>query len=165
MRFLINIVLLFILFQSSANGALIEYQFDTLTFSDARQINGAFTYDTKEQKLVALSVSLFDSSHNISFDINDLSAREAFSVRFDNSIFGDSANEGFSLSKEGTDVETGQWGYGTNDTCYYYDDDKSCTNSLFTMTAVPSSEAVDAPKPAYFFMLGLVLLCGRRVFN
>lgn len=162
MRFSAKVLLFFfVLFHASSYAALIEYEFDTLTFSDDHQISGAFTYDTFELRLVALSISLFGPLYNIDFDIDDLTAPDAFSVDFDNSIFGDTADEGFQLSRDDVEVVTGQYGLGDNDTCYF--DPQTCTRSLFTMTQVGNYQVVAAPQPTYLLILGLVLLGGRRL--
>ncbi|GAA0853353.1 hypothetical protein [Aliiglaciecola litoralis] len=161
MRRVISFFFLVVFSQGIASAAVIEYEFDTLTFTDNHQINGAFTYNTLEDRLIALSVSLFGPVYNIDFNIDDLASPDAFSIEFSNSIFGDSANEGFQLFKDDVLVATGQYGVGVNDTCYF--DPETCSDSLFNLYS--NSQVVDAPQPSYLLVLGLALLFRRKIFQ
>lgn len=145
----------------SAKANLINYEFNTLTFIDSHQVTGNFTYNTYDNILIALSISLFGPDINIDFDINDLTAPEAFSINFDNMIFGDSSGEGFSLFKNDVGLVTGDLGLGDNDTCYY--DPETCTGNLFTFRS--TATGVDAPQSIYLLAFGLVLLFRRRILG
>lgn len=166
MKLLTSAVLSLSLLFGVANAAVIEIQFDTLAFSDGHQVNGWFTYNTNQQKVESLDVSLFGDQHNIDFSLEDLSSPDALSVDFDNDIFGDDMNEGFQLFSSGIYLLTGFYGYGAADTCYADEDDNFyCTSSLFVMTsAEPIFATVDEPQPAALLLFGSTLLI-LRIFR
>lgn len=161
MRVFSILCLYFVIGLGSAKANLINYQFNTLTFTDSHQVTGSFSYNTDDNVLIALSISLFGPTHNIDFDIDDLVAQNAFSVSFDNMIFGDSSDEGFALVKDSVELYTGVFGFGDQDTCYF--DPETCTASLFTFQ--PSATGVNAPQPIYLLAFGLVLLFRRKILS
>ncbi|WP_339724743.1 hypothetical protein [uncultured Paraglaciecola sp.] len=161
---LINILCLyFIIGVGSAKANLINYQFNTLNFTDNHQVTGSFSYNTDDDVLVALSISLFGPDFNIDFDIDDLTSPDAFSVSFDNMTFGDSANEGFALFKNDVELVTGEYGLGDYDTCYFGSISDACTGNLFTFQS--ATVGVDAPQPIYLLAFGLVLLFRGKILS
>jgi hypothetical protein len=164
MKLFFSTILSLFLVLSSARASIIEIQFNTLTFTDGHQLTGLFNYNTNEQKVESLAISLFGDEYNIAFDLDDLDSPDAFSVNFDNDIFGDNDDEGFQLNSNGIYLLTGLYGYGGQDTCYFDDDDNShCTGVLFRMTSSsPIFARVDAPQPAFLLLFGLTLLLCRK---
>ncbi len=162
MRLLLSIIFYTFVGLSSAKASLIDYEFNTLIFSDNHQVTGGFTLDSDTNELVALSVSLLGSIYDIEFDISHLTSADAFSIRFDNMTFGDGEFEGFSLFKNDVYLATGEYGYGGHDTCYA-ESSEVCTGNLFTFQQ--SSSAVDAPGASYLLGMGLILLFRRRMFS
>ena len=164
MRLIFTLCFYLLIGQGTANAAFIDYEFNTLTFSDGHQVTGGFTIEDTDNSLFALAISLFGPDFNIDFDINNLSAPEAFSVSFDNMIFGDTFDEGFSLQKDGVLLVTGEFGLGDQDTCYF--DPETCTSSLFTFTSTSStSSSVDAPQMVSLLSLSLLFMFRRNRFN
>jgi hypothetical protein len=156
--------LILVLSSASTSAAIINIQLNSLTFTDGHQVSGFFNYNTIEKKLESLAITLFGDDYNIDFDQNHLVAADAFSVNFDNDIFGDNGDEGFQLFSTDMLLSTGKYGYGDNDTCYDHDNgDFQCTGVLFRMSSSsPIFTAVDTPKPALLLLFGLTLLLGRK---
>ncbi|MGS2719576.1 hypothetical protein [Paraglaciecola aestuariivivens] len=161
MRSLVALSLYIFIGLGTAKAALIDYEFNTLIFSDNHQITGGFTLDSDTNELVALSISLWGSLHNIEFDMSHLTSPDAFSITFDNRAFGDNDDEGFQLFNNNVYLATGDYGLGAQDTCFF--DPETCTASLFTFQKVTST--VSTPGINYLLGLGLLLIFRRKIIS
>ena len=161
-----SVVLMSLLMMSaSATAGVIRYDFNTQTFSDAHRIGGYFVYNDSSNALLDLLVAMDGPTYSFNAGIADLSNTDSFSFTTDNLIFGDNPDEGFQVTVGEVNILTGQFGYGSNDTCYYDNDNLFCTGGLFQLTATVLDESTPAVSTTGSFGLllaGLGAMVGLR---
>ena len=161
-----SVVLMSLLMMSaSATAGVIRYDFNTQTFSDDHRIGGYFVYNDSSNALLDLLVAMDGPTYTFNAGIADLSNTDSFSFTTDNLIFGDNPDEGFQVTVGEVNILTGEFGYGSNDTCYYDNDNEFCTGGLFQLTSTVLEENTPAVSTTGSFGLllaGLGAMVGLR---
>ncbi|MFA3793146.1 hypothetical protein AB6T38_18710 [Aliiglaciecola sp. SL4] len=156
---LANLIFICVIFSTSVNAALITYEFDTLRFENEQTVTGEFIYDTDRDALSNLSILLWGPELEVEFSLADLTSPDAFSISFDNFIFGDDDSEGFQLFKDDIFLATGLYGLGAEDTCY---EDASfiqfCDAGLFSFEqSATNANAINEPAPFLLIFIGMLV--------
>ncbi len=154
-----------LLMSASATAGVIRYDFNTQTFSDAHRIGGYFVYDDSSNALLDILVAMDGPTYTFNAGITDFSNTNSFSFTTDNLIFGNNQDEGFQVTIGDVSVVTGQYGYGSEDTCYYDSENFLCTGALFQLTSTVIEEntpAVSSPGALGLLMAGLGAIAGLR---